>query len=260
MADLTPTQEGGIPLGTRVRWVDMGDGTHALVMYVGGGVVTLAGSEVDVTDRVARELGIARINASYDGVNWEAPRLDASTFAFNVIDYSHHEIHGGSGYHCHFTEVPTNTNERVVISFRTPNTAKWLHIIASVSVSGPALYQMLEAPTITDNTGGALAVYNRNRNSANTSGVWDTSQNPDVQGQATSFTPAQAGNVTGGTALTSEYMVSGARNFAGGGAARGVAEWELKPNTLYAFDVESLTNDDNYVSIELDWYEHQDRV
>ena len=64
------------------------------------------------------------------------------------------------------------------------------------------------------------------------------------------------GAVTAGTPIAAEYVASGTRNFASGGAARGVAEWVLLPNTLYAFEITSLTDDDNYCSIGVDWYEH----
>jgi hypothetical protein len=114
----------------------------------------------------------------------------------------------------------------------------------------------LEAPTVTDNTGAVLAIYNRDRSSANTSNVWDTSPNPDVQGQATYFTEVTMGNVTGGTEIDYVIIGSGSGPRAIGGSARGAQEWMLLANTLYAFVIESLTDDDNYHVIELNWYEH----
>lgn len=233
MADFTPRQVDGVPNRMRTRYQDMLDGTHAEVIA-------------------------ALVLATYDGAAYVTPRLDASTFATNTIDYAHHEVHDGSAYAASYSQIPlvSDTNDRSIIAFRTPNTTKYLHMIARGSASALAMWYIWRAPTITNNAGATLSVFNHNENSPNTSGVWDTSQNPDVQGQATYFTEATMGAVTGGTAIDEETIGSGSGPFASGGATRGVLERVLLPNTLYAFEIKSLTDDDNYHTINLHWYEH----
>ena len=91
MADIVIAQGTSIPQDTRVRYRDMLDGTHSLVVFDGSsglGVVRY----VDVTDRAARDLGLVRVLATYDGTTYVAPRLDASTWATTTIEYPHHEI------------------------------------------------------------------------------------------------------------------------------------------------------------------------
>ena len=286
MADLTPRQTDGVPNDTRSRYRDMLDGTHALVVFdgsAGAGIV----QDVDVTDRADRDVGVVRVSvigtggnvigsvrvvgelpagiqtigqvrvlSTYDGAAYVSPRLDPSTWATTGIDYAHHEIHDGSYYHTHYNQMVSDINDRSIITFRTPDTAKHLHMFARGSSSALAMWYIWRAPTITDNTGAPLAIFNRNENSPNTSGVWDTSQNPDVQGQATFFTEITMGNVTAGTSIEDQTIGYGSGPRASGGNTRSEEEIVLLPDTLYAFEMRSLTTDDNYHDIQLNWYEH----
>jgi hypothetical protein len=186
--------------------------------------------------------------------------IDSSTHATTTIEYEHHEIHGGSAFTCRYIQTVSDTNDRSIITFLTPTTTKYLHITAAASATAAAMAYIWEAPTITNNTGAPLVVYNRRRIGTPTgTTVWDTSQNPNVQGQATFFTEITMGNVTGGTELDSIPLGSGAGPKTVGGMARGQQEWILKPTVLYAFEVKSSTNDANTHWIELNWYEHQDK-
>lgn len=290
MVDYTPRQGESVPLGTRTRYVDMGDGTHALLIFdgsAGAGIV----QQVDVIDRAPRDLGVVRVSvigtggnvigsvrvvgelpaglqtigavrllATYDGATYVPPRLDASTFAFETVDYAHHEVHSGSAYECHYCQMVSDVNDRSIITFRTPNTTRYLHMFARGGSTALAAWHFWRAPNVVDNTGAPLDVFNRNHNSPNTSGTWDTSQNPDVQGQATFFTELTMGNVAGGTDLDMQYIGAGSGPRAVGGGSRGEEERLLLPNTLYAFEIQSLTNDDNYHCVHLTWYEHVDRA
>ena len=187
-------------------------------------------------------------------------RIDASTNSLPTMSYEHHEIHSGNSFTCYYIQEVSDTNDRSIITFRTPDTTKYLHLIAAGSSTISALVIITEAPTITNNTGAPLTIYNRRRVGTPTASmVWDTSQNPDVQGQATYFTEATMGNVTGGTVMDSIPLGAGSGPKAVGGLSRGTQEWILKPNVLYAFEIKSLTNDDNTHWIELNWYEHTDK-
>lgn len=200
---------------------------------------------------------------AYNGTNYHPAGIDAATRALNTIEYEHHEVHAGSSFTCYYTQTVSDTGDKSIISFLTASGTKYLHITASASATAVANACIIEAPTITDNTGATLTVSNRRRIGTPTaSSVLDTSQNPDLAGSATYFTEATQGNVTSGTILAQIPIgSSGAGPIkAVGGLARSQQEWILKPATLYAFVVESLSDADNIHWIELDWYEHTDQA
>ena len=236
MADLTPRQAEGIPAATKTRYRDMGDGTHALVLSV-----RVEDGHISIEDA--------------DGTVWAQPSKDSVTGAAIIVPYEHHEIHDGTFFHCWYEQTVSDTGDQTIIAFKTPVSPTRLHMLFDFTAPGAAHGSLLEAPTITDNTGAPLTVFNRERESLNVSKVWDTSQNPDVQGQAMYFTEVTQGNVTGGTELWHANMQAGTGNKPVGGEDRGTDEWPLKMNTLYAFVIESLTDDDNKCLIRCNWYE-----
>ena len=193
----------------------------------------------------------------YTGVSMQYPRLDSSTFALSAIEYEHHEIHGKRSFACHYTQEVSDTGDKSIIAFKTPDTDRGIHIVMSIAAQDAALAYILEAPTITDNAGATLTVFNRYRDGTLVeSGVIDRSQNPDAANAATFFTEATMGAVTSGTKLEEVQMIVGQGPRTLGGSARGSQEWVLKRNTLYAFVIESLNANDNLHNIRLDWYEH----
>lgn len=205
--------------------------------------------------------GVLKV-AVTDGVQDGQARLDGSTEALNFIDYVHHEIHAGSGFTTTYTQTVSDTGDKSIIAFLTDNSTKYVHLTVAASSTAAAIASILEAPTITNNTGATLAIYNRRRiGTPTTTTVWDTSQNPTAQGAGTFFTEITMGNVTGGTTLASIPLGAAAGGAVKqiGGLARGQQEWILKPNTAYAFVVESSDDADNTHWIEIDYYEHTDR-
>lgn len=193
----------------------------------------------------------------YTGESFQLARLDPSTFALNCIDYEHHEAHAKRAFTAHYTQLVSDTGDMSIISFKTPNGDDHVHVIMAVAAQDAALAYILEAPTITDNTGAPLTVWNRFRDGVLVpSGVIDTSQNPDVVDQATFFTETTMGNVTSGDKLEEVQMIAGQGPRILGGSTRGSQEFILAKNTLYAFVIESLNNNENLQNIRLDWYEH----
>ena len=181
--------------------------------------------------------------------------IDPATGTLTTIEYEHFEIHSGQSFSCWYLQDVSDTGDKSIISFRTGNTTEWVHLVFTGSATVMAHARMYEAPAITDNTGAPLTIFNRDRNSATTSIVIDTSQNPDVVGQATYFTEATMGNVVGGTEIAHEHLGTGEGKKTLGAATRGTQEWILKPATLYAFVIESVNDDDNTHIITLNWYE-----
>ena len=181
--------------------------------------------------------------------------IDPATSNLVILDQDHFQIHEGNSFSTWYEQQVSDTGDETIIAFKTADTTKWLQIIMTVAASSSADAHIIEAPAIVDNTGAPLTVFNRDRNSATTSNIIDTSQNPDVTGQAMFFTEVTQGNVTGGTDIAHVHMQGGAGPKAVGGDSRGTEEWVLKQNTLYAFIIESLDMNDNVHLLELDWYE-----
>ena len=182
------------------------------------------------------------------------PALDRSTRAAETIEYEHHEIHAGDSFHAFHGDTDVADNERIVLSFKTPNTTKWIHMLAEVEASGEAEFWIYEAMTITDNTGTSRKVYNRNRNSGKTSGVLDTGQNPDLANRVTLNATMGSGSAYGEVL---EHSVFGDGKKIGG-EFRGSNEWILLANTNYAFSVVSRAAS-NKIHMHLNWYEHTDK-
>ena len=175
--------------------------------------------------------------------------FDKTTGGLLTIDYAHHEIHDGGSYRASHSAAG-GSGTKATVSFKTPDTSKWLHVVIGARSNVEAIYTLGEAATVTASSGSDYAPRNRNRNSTNTSGV-------SGAGSA-----GGAGNCTIGATVTGFGTVLEVIHFGdgkkAGGDARGSAEWILKPNTVYAAEVESqaVTSE---VSIDIDWYEHTNR-
>jgi hypothetical protein len=145
-------------------------------------------------------------------------------------------------------DATLNNGNTLILSFLTPDTTRWAHMIVMGRGSGEANIQVIEAANVTDNTGAAHPVYNRNRNSANVTTLIDTSTNPDTAGQITLGATVGAG----GTVIYEEHFGAGNTR---SGETRGISEIIMKQNTQYAvvFTSEANSNDSEII---LDWYEH----
>ncbi len=180
---------------------------------------------------------------------------DKSSSSAITIDNPHREIHDGNSFVCHYSQTVSDTNDRSIIAFKTPNTTRYVHATIAASSSAASIAYIFEAPTITDNTGASLAVYNRRRvGTPKETTVIRTNTNPDEVG-AMFFTETTMGDVTGGTELAHITLIAGGVPKAIGGTARDTQEWILKPDTLYDFEVKSTDVNDNVHWIEVSWYE-----
>jgi hypothetical protein len=180
--------------------------------------------------------------------------LDKTTRALNVIDYAHHEIHAGSsffaGYSVGNLGSMTSPNDMIQLSFATPDTLKYLHMMFLAKSGGSALFTVTEAPTGgLINPTGVIEALNCNRNSSNISTILSS-----IGG-----TPSQIsydGDVaTGGKVLWFEYVGQGNST---AGYTGGRFEIILKRNTVYAvslYDTTSITG-----TIFLEWYEHTNKL
>ena len=206
----------------------------------------------------------ARTSITTDGVDpYRDLRMDLSTHSLQVIDYEHHEIHSGSSFHVSYSVTTANSDDDVTaIMFTTPNTSKWIHMVATFNAGAAAEAIILEAPTLADSGDGSdKVVLNRNRNSTTTSLVQSLEDTPTV-GSVTTMNETEwtAVGVSAGTELEHEFLVGGTGPKAAGGVARGTQEWILKQNTIYVFYLQNTGANANAHSISLDWYEHADKT
>jgi len=194
---------------------------------------------------------------------------DQTTHAGKTITVPHEMIHCGDAFHCHYVVAVSDTDFRTAITFQTPNTTKWAHMVASVHATDAAVAYLYEAVIIDGGTAGepvAVTIYNRNRNSTETSGFISQHATP-VTGGASGWTEAllqdaaAAGdaNWAKGTAKELDrFPLGGGTNPVQsiGGTERGQEEWLLDQNTVYMVMIQSSNANDNTHVIRLDWYEH----
>jgi hypothetical protein len=184
-----------------------------------------------------------------DGVQYA--RLDMISGSLEVIDYEHHEIHGGSSFSVSHYGTSKGDGDTINIYLKTPNTTKLCHVLFSWSSSGAAFGRIYEAPVITANTGtNGVAIFNRYRDSANASVVVDNATSPAANKVGIDVT--KTGD---GTILLVEYAGVAKSQ---GASHRGDSEFILKANTAYLFEVESdaagLT-----LNSTIAWYEHTNK-
>ena len=178
-------------------------------------------------------------------------RLDSSTHAIKVISYEHSEVHSGGHFYINHSATSKNDGETIVVYFKTPNTAKWLHLIMRWSSGGAAYAYIRETPTVTANTGtNGQDVINNNRNSTTVSAVVDNATSPATGKFCKDPT------ITGaGTTIWQDY--SGAAKSDSGSGQRD-QEIILKQNTAYNFIVESDAAGIS-LNLNLEWYSHEDK-
>lgn len=188
-------------------------------------------------------------------------RIDGSTNTLQIIDYAHHEIHSGNAYTAHFDITTGATdNHRTAIGFSVPNTTKWIHLIIAGYASASAEIFIEESPTIDDDAGTQATIYNRNRNSGNTSGILSLEGTP-VANEVTTFTEAQiaGANYSAGTILDHKFIASGSKQSAIGGDFRGTQEWILDQAGKYLIMIQNRSATATDHEIHLEWYEHTDK-
>lgn len=174
-------------------------------------------------------------------------RLDKITRALMCIDYVHHELHGGSLYSMASVDADLDTDDTLILAFKTPNDGKQLHVLVEASNTSSSLLEILEGSTITAGTGTDKNPINHNRNSSNVSTCISTKD-------------ATAGKITenptissDGTQLYVEFIGVGRER--GSGSTDRQHEYILKENTVYAFRLTGKA-DNGTASLNVTWYEH----
>lgn len=199
-------------------------------------------------------------------------KKDFITGGLVAIEYEHHEIHGGNSFMCHYSVDVSDITHRTAITFKTADTLKLGHFVASVHASSVAMAYIYEDVIIDGGSAGepaAVVIYNRYRDGTGTSGFISQHATP-VAGGASGWTEALLLN--GATGGDGDWVISTATELdkfplgggtnpvrSIGGSERGTSEIILKQNAVYMIMIQSLDNEDNTHIIRLDWYEHTSR-
>ena len=164
------------------------------------------------------------------------PKQDKLTGAQVVIDYPHHEIHGGNLYtvvHSDAT-VANGADHDLQVTVGSRD----LHLTLFISVSGAGTLTLTEGHTSTGGTG--VTAYNMCRASANTTtATWV-------------HTP---GSVSGGTVLMTRYLAGGEGPKSAGTSSRTGLEWNLAPGTKYLVRWNNSSGGEKIATTEVNYYE-----
>jgi hypothetical protein len=186
-------------------------------------------------------------------------RVDSSTHSLQTIDYSHHEIHGGSTFRVQHNDdsIPaTGSGGELVIAFHVSAGAKLPHMIWEFVHEGNMTMKVIEGITFNASAGTDRAPKNSRRDSVKTS---------ILQGKATGSLVADFVTVgensadaiySGGTVISLKRSYA-AKNSPAMGSRR--AEIVLKADTSYAFVLDNNETTTQGGQIRLEWYEHTDK-
>ncbi len=173
-------------------------------------------------------------------------RIDSSTHSLQIVDYEHHEIHGGSHYFSQDVEN-LSINDVFDMQFTTPNTTKWCHFTFNLDCESETEWYIYEGVTI-NVAGTTITPRNNNRNDSDSSTMTVAGITNTSVANANSDT-----DVSGATTLAHGIIGSGR---SGGNNTR-EKEIVLKQNTIYCF--RAIASAAGYVSFNAQWYEHTDK-
>lgn len=173
-----------------------------------------------------------------------------------MIDYPHHEVHGGSSFRADFVDISMSNTDTLILAFKTPTGTKRAHMTIQFDTLVGGHLKVWEAPTLDANSGTQQAILNRKRETSMTSSMLLEDTGLGNPFTATDNVISNPTGLAGGTLLHEHYAWGKKEKFAGGGA-RDTEELILKPDTLYAV-VFTAVGDSNAAQVFLDWYEHTD--
>ena len=183
-----------------------------------------------------------------DEVTGRTASLDDSTDSLQVINYEHHEIHGGSHYFVVNYE-DLSINNVLQFTWQMPNATKWIHWNWEINTESETLWQVYEGATINNALANAITPRNSNRNSGNTSG---TTMRYEVHANLA----AADTDVTIAAANIIEAGISGSGRDAG--TSKRGNEIVLDQNGLYVLRATATAA--GYVNFNMQWYEHTDKA
>ena len=185
--------------------------------------------------------------------------VDTGTGAVPTISTEHLEVHEGDTYTVNFQNAVTTTGQMTAIGFNTPAAASgYVHVVFLAESSAASDFRVVEAPSVDASEGTETTPYNRNRNSANTSGVTSIETVP-AAGEVTTYNETQAAtaNITETTVIYQESIgTAGNPVTSSGGLSRGTVEFVLAASTQYIFMLDATTTTAMDHNLVINWYEH----
>lgn len=131
MADIDRTQGAQVPPATETKLKDMGDGTHAEVLYIGDGLISFNDDAKD--DQIG---------------------------ALKTIPAQHYEVHEGETFTVSLLNTAITNTSTIIILLRTA--AKYAHLTFFASLGGDATLELIENPTVAD-AGTPMTEWNNKR-------------------------------------------------------------------------------------------------
>jgi hypothetical protein len=175
---------------------------------------------------------------------YQTPRIDSTTHTLQTMDYSHHEVHGGSYFRSSMNYTLAN-GEVATVGFTTPNTAVWCHMTWFLETTADGTFTVLE--DVTSFTGGvAVTPLNHNRNSLN----------PSTMTLIRGMTGSDLVVPTGGTTILNAVLSTGKGSEISAGHGE---EFILKQNSKYLFRYTNGTSA-NVIRFVMEWYEHTNKT
>jgi hypothetical protein len=213
-------------------------------------------SQLKVTEynSVGSELWDSEAHAGYTRISdgTSSAVFDSSFKALLIQEIEHGEIHKGCAYVTEAIDESMANNETIVIAFKTPAVPE-VHMVVDFGAKSSAHVELIEAPVWSTGTGSQLPVYNRDRNSANTTSLLEDTGGSFVDSDNVVLNPT---NLAGGTVIPDGTLYVFAPTGLGSTSrSRGTVETILAVSTLYAFKFEADAGT-NAGHLKLRWYEH----
>lgn len=180
-------------------------------------------------------------------------RVDSMTHTLQVIDYAHHEIHGGSTFCTRHYDGTLSNGDTIILAFKVPSGTKKPHLLVQFTANANTHVDLCEGATWTTGTGSQNSIENHNRDSANTSFVQEDTGGSFATTENAVLNPS---GFSAGTIVDQWYSFGEKEKQETG--ARGTDEWILNDDTQYA--VRLVSDEDNNMGfLKLVWYEHTDK-
>lgn len=253
MPDKILPQGQGLELTDKTYYLDLGNGTYALVHGAVLAVNDAAVSSVNplpvTVARFVNPLPVVVANfVNPLPVNLANVTMDPHTNGLAMIDVPHYMVHIGDSYVCQI--LTTNT---VSLCFRVPAGMIEPHLTVMWAAESKATFQLWEGRTWTAQSGTLQTLFNRNRNSANESVLQENETSGAFQATGKLvLTPTLQAN---GTLLDTGRTWSDKRETF---TSRETEEFPLRRDETY---VVLLTSDDGATKgthLILNWYEVED--
>ncbi len=155
-----------------------------------------------------------------------------------TIGFGHHKIHVEESFYVDFSNTVATADNSLTMYFKCPDSSIRVHLIPGISADNEGDFELRESATVSL-SGTVMTVFNRDRNSSETSTVL-VRHTPTVTASGTQLALTRIGS-------------TGFKESAGGMSASR-REWILKQGTVYLMRFTS-ENNDTEATLEADWYE-----